>query len=258
MAKNKNLDLLKLISDERATAKIVIEGEREVIAGFYIGDTFNVGGSTSWESPFENILGASRALTNMWNSIMFAISKATQLPIARELLGVKRGVSQAFVGNPEVTTAFWQGPSRPTFDITLLFIALKKNQDVRNDVLRLMRCVYPEQWRAGGWLGVAWVAPLGYTGIAEQGTVTLQIGRWFRATNLLVSKADASFSRVTITGIGTPLCATVSLSLTPHQVIDINTLKGYFIGAGVNIPTPERKIEAGPPPKATELPEGGD
>lgn len=81
-------------------------------------------------------------------------------------------------------------------------------------------------------------APLGY-GLLSQGntlvepkpgtTYTIQVGKWFRASELVISNISGiSFSKECVTG-GLPLLLEATVSFRPYQLPSYDTFKRYFL-----------------------------
>lgn len=124
---------------------------------------------------------------------------------------------------PELTRNNWIGSERPSFNIQVALVALK--DDEKNSVIRMsneiMKAVFPD--KRGG----LFTAPLRYNPGNADGTVTLNIGRWFSASRLVVVSADFTHSRVTLRS-GRPLYALGSITLQPYQAITYREYISYF------------------------------
>ena len=82
----------------------------------------------------------------------------------------------------------------------------------------------------GGHEGIFFKAPLGYTFAGKngvQGTVSLTIGKWFVASDLVVTATNFTPSREVMRD-GQPLYVTGTIDLEPYELITYNTFLSYF------------------------------
>jgi hypothetical protein len=196
----------------------------DIVMGL-ITSELTLGGANSFSSPLED------------SSILSKVSKT---------IGTVRNVSSA-MGNQASQAAtmlksqtidFYTGSSKPEFALDVVFITLDSN-DNKNDatayVKDVLKSVYPTS------NGQLLNAPLGYNPFAKSGglssiitngtpsgTVTLRVGRWFLARNLVVQSANFTMSRE-VTASGKPLYASGSISLAPYRALTYDEVKKWFI-----------------------------
>ena len=122
----------------------------------------------------------------------------------------------------------WKGPSKPTFSIDLVLFNYRNN-DVRDDLLTLYSSVLPGSVGFGG--GTELLVPLGYKA-SGGGTIMVELGTWFRATDLVVESVTSTFSKEVVKdssgNYSSPLYATASLSFKPRKAITFSDFKGFF------------------------------
>lgn len=136
------------------------------------------------------------------------------------------------------TVATWSGSSKPAFPISMLFLKLRSRDDIGRKVRSLYRTVLPSRainLPVAGKAALSTIrAPLGYFPTSEstaQGTLALQIGQWFKATNLICRSVDFTFSKEVSTD-GFPLYATGTIILEPFRMITYEEFEAYFINTG--------------------------
>lgn len=136
------------------------------------------------------------------------------------------------------TAAKWVGSERPTFNFNVIFVAIRENEDTIIPALKMQKWLLPY----GGLnpnLGVDGTmnppgnyAPLnsmdstkisGYNG----GFMTLSLGRWFRATDLILTGAEVMYSTTAISS-GNPLFTKVAVSCQPYRDITHTEFENYF------------------------------
>ena len=126
----------------------------------------------------------------------------------------------------EMTKLNWTGSQKPIFRIQIALVALQDNAtyDVVKKSMQAMKCVFPNKK-----LGV-FEAPLGYNPATGAGLLTLTIGKWFLARQLVMRSANFTYSRICLRS-GKPLYALGEVTLEPYQAITYGEFKSYFIKA---------------------------
>ena len=138
----------------------------------------------------------------------------------------------------------WESSEKPQFVIEYTFYNESQSQaesskGALSQALALQRAVLPSKGLpAKGRPGVFFKSPLGYkpkTGgnKVAQGTLTLSIGRWFRASDLVVKSTNFTPS-VQVMGNGHPVLVKGSITLEPSELITYETFKGYFRNVTTN------------------------
>jgi hypothetical protein len=207
------LDIAKLQANPNARVTIVHPGNTKTTIGLVEGD-FGFGMSSNFSS--EDQVGAN-PLTAGYNAIANTIGAGTQSVIAN----VRQTVSQ------------WTGSVRPTFQIPLTVVQYDtsvKPLDMAKDFFSGVAFEYG----AGGILQ----APNGYKvtkldsnfgADSFAGTWTIQMGKWFRATTLVLVDVQAQFSKEIVRSSGQPLWATFNLSFTPAKLPDQKEVASWFL-----------------------------
>lgn len=216
---NSTIDIEALASGQFENAKVRIRlpagAGGGVVSGF-TQDPFSIAGAASFEGKqvghydqFDGILNAVGMLANTAGA----------------------GISNFTTLSRPATNRRWTSSDPVQFPVNFMLVAYKEGIDVRQDAAKLFRCVYP----AGGVsesFDVAMLAPMGYAYEINKhngNTITLQIGKWFKADGLLMDNVQVTFSREVVSN-GTPLYAEVSLTLSPWRMVYADDIAGYITG----------------------------
>jgi len=196
----KALDLDLLIRDVSSRVMIAIWGGK-VVSG-YLNAPFGISGSAEYDSLFDT----SAKLAGV-NKFLKVLSGAAGVFTGK-------GVSNRQAKLLEETFKTWQGSTGPAFSVSLIFVALRKDDDVRDNVSKLLYAVYPSIQLA------TMTAPLGYTAINRdkaKGVSTVSVGKWFKASNQIITSVDFSFSQECLAS-GRPLYAEGTVSFEPYRM----------------------------------------
>ncbi len=213
------LDIQDLLLNDTATVRFLFpEGEPKQLKAIYTGG-FSASGSNEWDAVFD--FSAQQMLSNVANFAGPIWDKV------KESLGMAKSggkaTGQVQVKTKEQTWLSWKGSAKPTFTFNVLFIAIEETDDVVADVNRLMEGVYPTYESA------RFIAPLNYSTGGKSGTMTVHLGKWFRASGLVFKEVGGfSYSKETIKS-GKPLYAEGSVTLEPYRAIDISEYKAYYL-----------------------------
>lgn len=131
------------------------------------------------------------------------------------------------------TTKSWTGPQIPSFNVEMLLVAVRPNQDTTKMAKSLMAGVMPVD--KGGLIA----APLNYgprlggvtggakLGLNQAGTVGVKIGRWFQAFGLVMNSVNPSFSQQ-VGSNGKPIWTKVSINFEPYRAISYGEFTAWF------------------------------
>lgn len=148
------------------------------------------------------------------------------------------------------TAYIWTGSTRPTFSVDLAFFHTKEGDDVRAEALRAYKWVLPNGTLDGS-IGIIQGLSLLRTpndykpilwgqdaktkkatsAVTAQGTVTLTIGKWFSATDLVVKDIQTEFSTEVVGSKGLPMFCKMRITMEPFKMITYSEFKSYFNGA---------------------------
>lgn len=203
------LDIIKINNSQYATVRIT--GGDTKFTGILQND-FNISGRNNFDTGF---VGS--------DLIRGAIEKKAELQRTVTFITGGRAGGDVSGTIPELTRNNWTGSERPSFQVNVALIALKDDEE--NNVIRrsnqMMRFVFPDRKKG------LFVAPLGYNPGNAQGTVSLEIGKWFKADRLIVMSADFVHSKVCLKS-GRPLYSTGTITLQPYQAITYREFQAYF------------------------------
>lgn len=175
---------------------------------------------------------------NLGNEFNQPSVNAAQQGLSGAVNGIKNALNSLFntqfiqerIQHPGQTINSWIGSRRPVFNVPLVFVAIRPGDDVRESIKILSRAVTPTIVGTG--LGQRYRAPLSYSvdlasATALGGTITMEIGRWFRATGLVMKDMSSNISNIP-TPSGLPLMAEATVTLEPFKAVTFRDIEGYF------------------------------
>jgi len=219
-ADNEILDIEALVKGTAGHSRLQIvipttilkDGESGLISGFTT-QGFSLTGSASWEGKA------------IGNGLDNAMNTATSV-----LNSLGANLEQGSTTSRPSTNRRWVSSEPAAFTADFMIVAYRQGIDVRKDVGKLFRCVYP----SGDMIaGIGMRAPMGYqpSTFSAKNTATLKIGKWFKADGLLVDDVTAEFSRE-VTQDGFPLYASVTVLLSPWRTLFGDDMVGFLDGSG--------------------------
>lgn len=211
------LDLEKNNKNSQILINIPTSEETIMVKGF-VTDMLNINAQSSYTSPLE-----SQAQQNLSNSLAALQGLMTSTGAADQSLIPHFGRSL------QQSVNVWTGSEKPVFDIRLTFVALSPTDNVMGMIMDLYRAVYPTTKSA--FKADLLNPPLGYiprpdAKIAEN-TISISIGRWFRAHGLNMKNVNFTPSKETIKN-GSPLYAEGNITVEPFRMITFEEFRGYF------------------------------
>jgi hypothetical protein len=128
----------------------------------------------------------------------------------------------------EQSVSTWKGADRPSFSLRVLFVAVRETDDVTVQVNKLYKGVFPSFQSAG--VASVVLPPLNYLpqGTSARGTVAVEIGKWFRATGLVIKNVSFKFSRSTLAS-GKPLYADGTVQFQTYRVLSYDEIQQWFL-----------------------------
>lgn len=216
-----NLDIDNLKANPNA--RVLISGLRRGRAvEAFVQNPLSMVAGNDYNNPFES--QAQQSLSDVANRAIAVSNSSLGTDFANVSL---KSFNQ--------TINSWVGSQKPVFNVQLTFVAIDPEDNVMDDVNTIMRGVFPTRGSLGS-IGTIMNAPLGYSptfntdavsGIQVRGTVTLSIGRWFRALGLVIRTASPLYSQEVIQS-GRPLYATIDCQFEPYRAISLGDFQGYF------------------------------
>lgn len=212
-----DLDLLRT----NTAAKIVISGPMGTVEGF-ITDEIALDAAAEHNAPLYS--AAQEHLSQAYDRLKAGFGAAGGG-------GVLPNISPVAL---EQSVASWTGTSKPSFNLKMVFVAMHSGldgnapDDVRQSVMKLYRTVYPTGVSVGK--ATFLKAPLDYApqGDRARGTITVAVGKWFRATGQIMKNVSFSFSKQSVQN-GTPLYAHGSITFEPFRAVTIADISGYIL-----------------------------
>jgi len=203
-----DLDALALIPD--ATVKLTHQDTGKLFKSF-ISEDLSLSASATYSSPFEDYLAQKQdSLSKLTSAISLA---GWQLP----------KVPMKVIGNSAMN---WQSSERPTFSVPMTFITTDDQSNTQQKATALASYCYP---RSSGKELSDFINPPGGFMITDSGATglwVLEIGDWFRATDLILTASPPTFSKER-TPYG-PVWATVACQLAPFLAPTEEVFLGYF------------------------------
>lgn len=188
-----------------------------------IESDFEVGGGVNYDEPWE----------------AFMDDKGKQLNQAKMLANatIGTGMSNSSLKSLQNTVSTWSGNERPTFSFPATYRRLRLSEPSVSDFVSTFKSYEFPIVDGEDILNSQLQAPGGYNfgeNFTAVGTWTLEVGRYFRANNLLLQSAPFSFSKEH-TSDGTPLFAKGNISLKPYRQISRDEFKSWFLSpAAIN------------------------
>lgn len=217
------IDFDKLVTNNQ-NAKVIITGFPQNNNAFrgitaFVTSELSISGGNQYSNPL---------LTNQQESISNTLQNAQALIGNVASKFGYNGIPSFSLKTVEQSVNTWSGSDRPSFRLSLLFVALRGDEDITLPIQTLYKAVFPEIIDVA--LGQVIIPPLKYLpqGRTARGTVLVRIGKWFQATNLLIEKVDFTFSKETLPS-GRPLYAQGSVSFVPYRVLSAEEINQWFI-----------------------------
>ena len=132
----------------------------------------------------------------------------------------------------DLTVKFWTGTADPSFTVSFGMMNNQANRDVFGDYYDLQSMLYPELGLAGKTL----IPPHGYKRSSVdsevQGTWMVQVGRWFRADNMLLTSVslDPSLALDQTNDKPSPIYTGVAASFTTHKTATADRVRSWYKG----------------------------
>lgn len=194
--------------------------------------------SSSWAvvGAIQNDLGFSGG-----NDFSSAKEVLQNIPIVGSALKAKDSFGDIFKlsGRSNITDfesrLVWDASRKPQFNVEYKFYNLSAQQSVTpkgalSKAKQIHEAALPTKGKpAIGRKGRFFSAPLGYrfADTDVKGVLTLQVGKWFRATNLVLIDSQFTPSKQVLSN-GQPVFVTGSFTVEPYQLITYEEFLEYF------------------------------
>ncbi|MDK1290211.1 hypothetical protein [Pseudoalteromonas umbrosa] len=228
---NNTLDIEALASGQFGNAKVsivlpeaaVASGDIGTIVGFTT-ENFTIQGSATWE-------GKETGESSTLNDVISGLS------------GIINSFGASIPGGSTTSRAstvrHWTSSEPQQFPVSFVLLAYNDRIDVRKDVSKLLRCLYPtgsggEFSIFGVEFGIGMKSPMGYIpkfgeNTPSENTATLKIGKWFEADGLLIDDVAAEMSKE-VTPSGNPLYANVTVTFSSYRMLYADDITNLFYG----------------------------
>ncbi|NRA76875.1 MAG: hypothetical protein HRU18_01595 [Pseudoalteromonas sp.] len=233
---------VKGISEDQANElyKFMISGGGIQVEG-QMQNQLSIGGANG----FTDVSAVLSELSDMASGISSKLGSAIGAvkAVKQGMDAVNQASSRSKVTDFE-SRLIWENSEKPQFAIEYTFYNQSQQQaestkGALSMAIALQKAVLPSKGTpAKGRPGVFFKSPLGYkpkTGNSKvaEGTLTLSIGQWFRASDLVVRSTNFTPS-IQVLGNGHPVLVKGSIVLEPTELITYETFLGYFRNVSVN------------------------
>lgn len=230
MPENIQFELDKLTNNPNYVVRIVLGvgagGKGLGTVKGYLRQEFAVGSTADYSSPFE-----SSTMDNAQN-IITSVASAVDMTTGSNLSSFR-------LSNILGSVAIWRSTKKPQFQISMVFVAIRPDDDVTKNIRLLMRAIYPSA------KGLLLEGPLGYAVpqvnikgatkgkgatpslASAKGTSVISIGKWFSAPGQLITNVNFSLSKE-VTSAGRPLYATAEVSFEPWRILVQDEINSFF------------------------------
>ncbi|EJF07109.1 hypothetical protein ThvES_00008140 [Thiovulum sp. ES] len=138
-------------------------------------------------------------------------------------------VGQSFtVRTLEDSKQLWKSTTTSPLSFTFVHVALNPDDDVRKAVRDLNEAIYPTKTMIG-----TLTAPLGYNAgtplLKPVNTISIKVGKWFRASYLILRSLNTILSKEVIKGTNLPLYAEISITLEPSMQLDLEEANEWLV-----------------------------
>lgn len=217
---SQNLDIIQAYNDPNTQIRLLLGSD--VVTGCVTNDT-TIDASVSWNDPMSGIIEKAK------NALSDQLGGMTKVAY-----DAARAVSPIQAQPIATTIKAWVASQGPTLSLPLLFLATKPGDDVRDPINKIMKYVLPTNSMGlmippGGYKNVALTGGGSDTGTAPDGVITIQIGRWFSAKQIMIISGSSSptFSKEVISS-GLPLWASITPTFTPYRAITYDDWLSFF------------------------------
>lgn len=210
-------------------------GKVEVSVEGHMQNELSIGG----QNGFTDVSAVISEVADIAGGISKTLASVVGIAgaIKRGLNAANQAASQSKVTDVE-SRLIWEGSEKPQFQIDYTFYNTsweysETTKGALSQALTLQKTVLPSKGApAKNRPGVFFRSPLGYkpkTGgnKVAQGTLTLSIGKWFRANDLVVRSTNFTPSKQVLKN-GHPVLVKGTITLEPSELITYETFLGYF------------------------------
>ena len=128
----------------------------------------------------------------------------------------------------------WTGCDKFRMNLSVVFIAYRKDIDVRKPATALLKCVYPSSIKGGNTFeGIPVpiiVGPMAYDATPTN-LISIKIGKWFQTPPIFLMETCSIVYSKEVIITGAPLHATVSMSFKTWRIYDADKIAQMMTGS---------------------------
>jgi hypothetical protein len=208
-------------------------GGNKVISG-WINKDLQLSTSVNSENPAQvGLLKAAGSFINKAETAKliaprFGSDNRAGTAVAGLIEGLNLPPAGTQFGGHHFTRELWSGTSKPEFSVDLILINTTPEDNITTDYMSLLSICYPTTVSGESSLGPdTLMLPPSFLADGSS-RISVKIGTWFYATNLIITKVAAVMSKQTISD-GAPLYATVSIGFKSYYMLSANQYKEWFL-----------------------------
>lgn len=134
------------------------------------------------------------------------------------------------------TVMKWEGTSPIAFNIPLIFVATRPDEDVLKNMILLQKGIFPTFESPSNPLISSMTAPNGYS-VGDinniQGRYQIKIGKWFSTPKLFIIDGVDFIISKEVTSFGRPLYVTGSVSFKSSRIMSFDEVQQMFIMSNI-------------------------
>lgn len=218
---SQNLDIIQAYNNPDTRIRILLGGE--VVTGCVIADT-SMQAPIQWNDPLQQL--AEMAKQKLQGLLGSALSTGVD---------ILRQASPVQAQPMETTIKQFVSTGGPTVPLSMLFLAVNPSDDVRVPINKIMKYVWPTNsggvtFAPGGYKNVVFTGGGGSAGQAPGGVITVEIGRWFSAKQIMLITGDPTptYSKEVVSGSGLPLWSSINVTFVPYRMITYDDWMSFF------------------------------
>lgn len=209
------LDIDKLSANPHARVFVNFNEGGTVTAFVTEDQAFNFG--NNFDAPFESLGQGLSDIASKFTTGAGALADMTPGKVSSAL-------SQYGIKSVLQTVNAYTGSERFSFTLRLVFVAIRRNDNVREKIVPFLKATNPT------YQGFLVKAPLGYNanGMTAHGTAAIEIGQWFSTPPFFVVKSfQPTFSRA-VTHAGHPLYCVANVTFESYRMLSVDEVMQFF------------------------------
>lgn len=141
---------------------------------------------------------------------------------AQDFFGLPKN-PDTILGGTQLTREHWDSTDKPSFSIDMVIMASNtdESEKMMSDCSFLVASLYPHS------ISDLTINPPWFYVKQGKSAISLFIGKWFAADDLIMTKANVSFSKEVMSN-GLPINAAISLSFISNEQVTSDTVLSWF------------------------------